>query len=70
MTAALVCSTSLALAGAVVFALAYWLAFRKAHAEHLTRIAGKLAGDPVDMTTRIWTRQDGKTMCENDGRER
>ena len=44
---------------------AAWLAFRKDHAK-LGRIEGRLAGDPVDQTTRIWTGADGKTLCEND----
>ena len=51
---------------------AAWLAFRKdRRAAHLGRIAGKLAGEPVDMTTRIWQDRSGRVMCENDpGRER
>ena len=48
---------------------AAWLAFRKDHAK-LGRIEGRLAGDPVDMTTRIWQDRDGSMMSENDGRER
>ena len=64
--------TSWLLAIAAVLAvliLAAWLAFRKDRAK-LGRIEGRLAGDPVDMTTRIWQDRDGSMMSENDGRER
>lgn len=48
---------------------AAWLATRKDQAK-LGRIEGRLTGDPVDMTTRIWRDRDGSMMSEDDGRER
>ena len=50
---------------------AAWLAFRKdRRAERLNASMERCAGDPVDMTTRIWQDRGGRVMCENDpGRE-
>ena len=64
---------SFALAAAVIAFLAALagLAIRKdRRAERLDASMERCAGDPVDMTTRIWQDRDGSRMSENDGRER